>query len=77
MTLHPSTPPDVNAEHCQLLEPFTILLYDKTSDLEPVDEARKELFCRKAKSMENLPPTLDALMQHLMRVAYQSDMVHL
>jgi len=40
---------------------LTILLYNKTRDLEHVDEARKELFCRKAKLMENIPPALDAL----------------
>jgi len=50
MTHYLYTQLDVNTEHCQLLERFTIFLFDKTSDLEHVDEARKELFRRKAKS---------------------------
>lgn len=45
-------------------------MYDKTSSLEHVDEARKEIFCQKGKTMERLPPTQDALLQHLKRVAY-------
>ena len=44
--------------------------YDKASELQHVDEARKELFCQKGKTMEQLSPTQDALLQHLKRVAY-------
>ena len=32
-------------------------LYAKTSDLEHVEEARKELFCQKWKAKEKLTPT--------------------
>ena len=49
----------------------TSLLF-KTSDLQDVDEARKELFCQKGKPMERLPPTQDALLQHSKRVAYHA-----
>ena len=35
-------------------------VYDKTSDLQHVNEARQEMFCQKEKSMERLPPTQDA-----------------
>ena len=72
MALHPHTKVDVDAEHFQLLEHFTIVMYDKTSSLERVDEARKEIFCQKGKTMERLPPTQDALLQHVKRVAYQA-----
>lgn len=40
-----------------LLERFTVLLYDKSSVLESVNEARLDLFCKKNKSLESLPPT--------------------
>lgn len=63
---------DADAVHFQLLERFTVILYDKTSDLQSVDEARKELFCLKEKTMERLPPTQDALLQHSKRAAYQA-----
>ena len=71
MALHPYAEIDVGTENFQLLERFTVILYDKTSDLQHVDEARK-LFCQKEKTMERLPPTQDALLQHLKRVAYQA-----
>ena len=40
-----------------LLERFTVLLYDKSSALGSVNEARLDLFCKKNTSLENLPPT--------------------
>ena len=68
MALLPYTKVDVDARHFQLLERFTVILYDKTSNLQHVNEARKELFCQKGKTMDRLPPTQDALLQHLKRV---------
>ena len=50
MALHPFTEVDVNAQHFQLLERFTIVLYSKTSDLQHVNDARKEIFCQKGKA---------------------------
>ena len=49
-----------------------LLLYDKTSPLTSVNEARKELFCKKNLAMDKLPPTQDALLQHLRRAVYQA-----
>ena len=72
MASHSYTELKVEAQHFELLERFTVILYDKTSDLEHVDEARTELFCRKGKTMETLPPTQDSLLQHTKRVAYQA-----
>ena len=45
-----------------LLQRFTVLLYTKSSNVELVDEARMELFCHDNKTMENIPPTADALL---------------
>ena len=72
IALHPFTEVDVDSQHFQQLERFAVLVYDKTSDLQHVDEARKELFCHKGKTMDRLPPTQDALLQHSKRVAYQA-----
>ena len=41
----------------KLLERFTCILYDKTTPLVSVNELRQELFCKRAKMMENIPPT--------------------
>jgi hypothetical protein len=38
-----------------------------------VNEARKQLFAQRSQSLENLPPILGALEQHIKRVCYQSN----
>ena len=72
MALHSFTEVTVDADHFTLLERFTVVMYDKASELEGVNEARKELFCQKGKTMETIPPTHDALLQHSKRAAYQA-----
>jgi len=64
---------ELNSHHFKLLERFTVVLYDKTSHLNSVDEARRELFCHRDKMMmEALPPTQRALLQYLNRAVYQA-----
>ena len=63
---------DTETSHFQMLERYTVLLYNKSSMMEHVDEARMELFCQENKSMENIPPTSDALLQHAKRATYQA-----
>ena len=58
--------------HFQLLKQFTVIIYNKTSHHQYVNEARQELFCQKEKSMGRLPPTQDALLQHARRATYQA-----
>ena len=50
-----------------------MVLYHKSSSLTTVNEARRELFCKKSKSLENIPPTQDALFQHTKRAIIQSN----
>lgn len=40
-----------------ILERFTCVLYDKSTTLTSVDELRQELFSKKSKMMEHIPPT--------------------
>ncbi len=54
-----------------MLERFTILLYDRTSNLTDINEARLELFTKKGRTMETIPPTKAALVQHIQRAVYQ------
>ena len=68
----PFTPIEAESPNFILLQRFTILLYNKHSSAELVNEARQELFCRENKSMENIPPTSNALLQHIKRAAYQA-----
>ena len=41
----------------QKLERLTVLMYDKSSNLHSVNAARRELFSKKGKPIENIPPT--------------------
>ena len=66
--------PDPNSidEHLQLLERFVVLVYDCTCTDIRVNEARKHLFSQKGRSMNHLPPTQGALVEHVKREAYQA-----
>lgn len=55
-----------------LVERFIVLLYDQTCSLESVNEARKQLFTQKNRTIDRLPPTQAALIEHIKRAAYQA-----
>jgi len=41
----------------EILERYVCVLYDNTTLLSFVNELRKELFCKRSKAMEAIPPT--------------------
>ena len=51
---------------------FVIPMYDRTSTEESVNQARKQLFSKKGRAIDGLPPTQDALIQHTKTAAYQA-----
>ena len=53
------------------LEHFVVLLYDKTSTATSADEERTDLFTRKGRSIDLIPPTSAALYQHVRIASYQ------
>ena len=55
------------SEEFKLLEHFTILIYDKNSAEVCINHARKELFSKKGRSLKNIPPTKDTLLQQATR----------
>ena len=59
-------------DHMDALERFVVLLYDRTSGLEHVNECHKHLFTQTGRSIDALPPTREALKQHIKRAAYQA-----
>ncbi|KAJ8353418.1 hypothetical protein SKAU_G00209850 [Synaphobranchus kaupii] len=69
---HPFQPLDVDCPQFQKLERLTVILYDKSSPLNSINQKRKELFCQENRMMEKLPPTQDALLQHMKRAIYQA-----
>ena len=54
-----------------LIESFVVLLYDQTSAIVEVNPARKDLFSKKARTLENFSTTRAALEQHTMRAVVQ------
>jgi len=65
-----STPSSVEGQ-LDVLERF-VVLYDRASSGEKVNEARKQLFSQKGRPMDGLPPTQAALVEHTKRAAYQA-----
>jgi len=54
------------------LERFVVLMYDRTSSHASVNEARKQLFTQKERSIDGLLPSQAALIQHIKRATYQA-----
>lgn len=69
---HPFQQVDVESDYFKKIERFTIVLYDRTSHLTSVNECRRVLFCQMNRSMDNLPPTRNSLLQHTRRAVYQA-----
>ena len=54
------------------IDRFVVLLYDKTNTGSEVNTVRFEIFARKGRDVNNIPPTKGALLQHARRAAYQA-----
>ena len=61
---------DMSEATMALLEPFVVLLYDHTSDIMNVNDARKQRSTQKSRSLENLPPSQETLKQHIKRACF-------
>ena len=62
---------DINSNYIEGVIRFICALYDKQFKTANINELRHKLFTKKSLSGEKLPPTLDALLMHLRRAAYQ------
>ena len=63
---------EVLRAHMPTIERFVVLMYDRASCCERVDDARRELFTQKGRSIECIPPTSAALFQHTKRAVFQA-----
>jgi len=70
-----SMPTDVDETCMAVIERFVVLLYDRTSNLLDVNQARKELFSKKSRSIESISPSKAALLQHTKRAVFQGALV--
>ena len=66
-------PSEVSEGSMFLLERFVVLMYDRTSESMEVNDARKQLFTQKSRSLEIIPPTQAALKQHIKCTCYQAN----
>ena len=67
-----SAPHEIRDDWLPLIERFVVLLYDRTSRATTVNQARKEMFTRKGRKFNAIPPTRDAVVQHVKRTAFQA-----
>ena len=66
-----ASPQEITEECMAVLERFVVLLYDRTSSFTKANKARQKLFSKRAKSLDNIPPTRASLEQHVKRAAFQ------
>ena len=55
-----------------MTERFNIVLYNRETTHENVNEGRWEMFCQKSWNLVNIAPSQDALNLHVMRAALQA-----
>ena len=66
-------PSDISEDSMSLLERFVVLMYDHTTDIMEVNDARKQLFALKSRALDSIPPTQAALHQHIKRASLQAN----
>ena len=71
LLLATSDPSNINDGVVATMERFTILLYNRTSNLKSIDEARLDIFTKKGGARDAIPPTKAALVQHIKRALHQ------
>ena len=57
------------------IEKFVCLLYSRTTDLYKVNKWHRLLFKKNSRTVDCIPPTKDALIQHTKRALYQAGYV--
>jgi len=67
-----STPTALEDEDLQIIEEFVVLMYDRSSSYKEVNEARLDLFARKQRAYDCIPPTKASLREHCKRAAFQA-----
>ena len=51
---------------------YVVSLYDRSSPVASVDEARLDMFARKQRSFDAIPPTKTALAENIRRASFQT-----
>ena len=69
------TPTTLQPQDLEGIERFVVLSDVRSSSVLSVNEARRWLFTKKGKTVETIPPSQNALVQHILRVVYQTGFV--
>ena len=68
-----SAPIDKIGSDCvSIIEAFVVIMYDRSSSTNDVNEARLDLFARKQKPYNAIPPSKAALTEHVKRAVLQA-----
>lgn len=70
-----ASPDTITDQVLDILERFIVLLYDRTSGIKRVNDLRCELFTKRSRTIDNIPPTQAALHQHIKRAIFQGALV--
>ena len=70
-----ASPKEITDDCMAVLERFVVLLYDRTSSLVKVNEVRQELFSKRSRNLDSIPPTRASLEQHVKRAVFQGGYV--
>ena len=63
----------IEIENCDAtVEKYVVLMYIRSSETSLVEETRLDLFAKKQRSFDSIPPTQSALKEHAKRVAYHA-----
>ena len=65
-------PTRVDEDDMNILERFVVVMYGRSSEATCANDARLDLFARKQRSFDAIPPTQAALKEHVKRSAYQA-----
>ena len=62
----------IDSAEFKVIQRFVVLLYAKTSQHRLVNDARLELYFQNSQNLERIPPTADALLNHVKRAIFQT-----
>ncbi|MES9879449.1 MAG: hypothetical protein ABW185_01030 [Sedimenticola sp.] len=65
----------IDSVHMQRLERWTVIMYAKGGGCARVNEARRKLFSQGTRTLEHIPPTQAALLEHSKRALHQAGFV--
>ena len=63
----------LSEEHFSLIQGFVIFMYDRSSPATDVNTCQRQLFTSSNRAVEHLPPTCDALKQHVLHAKATSN----